>query len=184
MKIALFGAVFDPPHHGHLTIARELLSQQLADEVWLVPVGDHPLNKTMTKSEHRLNMLKLVLESGMKIDLYEIEKNSPSFTIETLQHHTQSWPEHEFFWVIGSDNLVNFNKWHDYQQLLENYDVRVYPRAGFPMELLPGMTAIQNVPVIQVSSTLVRERLASNKTISQLVDSRVEEYIRKYRIYS
>jgi nicotinate-nucleotide adenylyltransferase len=80
MHITLFGGTFDPPHLGHSTIASALLEKQLADEVWFLPVGEHAFEKKFSPSQHRLAMLELVLETGQKIEQYELEQSGMSST--------------------------------------------------------------------------------------------------------
>lgn len=189
MKIALFGGAFDPPHAGHQQVTAALLLHQLFDEVWYVPVGEHAFPgfkpKEMVSAEHRLAMLKLICDQpAIRVEEYELTKSGPSYTYDTLQYLTAQYPEHEFGWIIGSDNLAGFHKWLDVHALLLNHHFYVYPRAGYPMEpLFPQMTALTQLPSIEVSSTEVRAALSTGSSIQDLVDPRVAQYIETHHLY-
>src|SRR5689334_22148241 len=108
MKICLFGGAFDPPHLGHQRIAAEIIAQNLADEVWFVPVKTHSFGKPMTDPQQRLAMLQLIQLPHTKIETYELEQTGVNYTFNTLEALAKRYPEHEFSWVIGSDNLEKF----------------------------------------------------------------------------
>lgn len=184
MKVALFGGAFDPPHLGHQRVAVELISQNIVDEVRFVPANEHAFGKRMASNQHRLAMCELIINGQVKVETFELDNTGVSYSYKTLKSLTVSEPEHEFFWVIGSDNLTSFHKWGYYQQLLDEFTVYVYPRKEYPLESLrQGMVPLEKMSEIEVSSTLVRERLAAGESISKLVDPQVEEYIEKYKLY-
>ncbi len=190
MKICVFGGAFDPPHLGHQTVATEIIARKLADEVWFVPTKIHSFGKVMTAPEHRLAMLALIQTPQTKIETYELEQSGVSYTFNTLEALAKKYPEHQFSWVIGSDNLAKFHTWgdawgRDYQQLLAAFPFYVYPRHGFPFEpLYPGMTALKELPEITVSSTEVRERIAQNQSLAGFVQPAVADYINSHQLYS
>jgi nicotinate-nucleotide adenylyltransferase len=185
MHIVLFGGAFDPPHLGHQNITRALLEQKLADEVWYVPVGEHHFGKKMASAEDRVAMLQLVLDDPrVKIERYEIDTAGISYTHKTLEALSAQYPEHHFSWIIGSDNLPSFHKWGDYQALLKEFPFYVYPRKDFPMQpLYEGMTPLQQVPEVAISSTDVRAALRAAHPITNLVDPQVAEYIKQKGLY-
>lgn len=193
MHIALFGGSFDPPHKGHLLVGLTLLEQHIVDEVWYVPVKKHPFGKNLSPDEDRVALLKamiaspLVQERGfrdrLKVSTHELDKNDLSYSLRTLTELSQLHPEHQFCWVIGSDNVRSFTQWYQYQELLNQFVVWVYPRAEFPMTpLLPGMRSLQ-AEQVTVSSTQIRECLAQNLPITELVEPAVEQYINTHHLY-
>ncbi len=189
MHIALFGASFDPPHMAHRIITEQLLDQKLVDQVWLVPVKEHPFGKDMTQSGDRLAMVKFMLEKIARpktvfIDEYELTQDKPSYSFDTLEAMSRKFPEHTFSWVIGTDNLKSFAKWHEAHKLLEKYTVFVYPRAGSDSEpLLPGMKRIEHVPEINISSTDIRQKVKQGESITGLVELEVAQYIKEKELY-
>lgn len=184
MNIAVFGGAFDPPHNGHVTISRELLSQHIAEQVWLLPVKYHAFEKKLTADEHRLAMLNLIVEKSMCIELYEMEQESTNYTYKTLKALASKYPEHTFSFVIGSDNLALFHRWDDVEKLVEEFTFYVYPRAGFPItSLQKNMIPLSEVAEVDVSSTQVREIVSSGSSISELVPAAVEQYIHDHNLY-
>src|SRR5258708_37454252 len=108
MQIALRGASFDPPHLAHQQIAQYLREQKLVDEVRLVPAREHPFGKPLSPAAARLEMCQLL---GVKIETYELDQDELSYSYKTIQALAEKVPENSFQWVIGSDNLISFNKW-------------------------------------------------------------------------
>lgn len=183
MRIALFGGSFDPPHLGHLTVANVVSHQKIVDEVWFVPCANHPFAKYMSPAKNRLEMLRL-LSDKHTIYTFELERSTPSYSLETLEHATQEFPHHSFAWLIGSDQVAVFHKWYQYEELLKRFTVLVYPREHHPVDaLLPGMQAIQNCPIISVSSTEVRNAVHNHQSIQKFVTKEIAEYIRENNLY-
>jgi nicotinate-nucleotide adenylyltransferase len=184
MHIALFGGSFDPPHHGHQQVARYLLEQKVVDAVWFVPCCQHPFAKNMSPATDRLAMLRLLAVPGASISTFELEQPEPSFSLHTLRHYRQTQPDDLFSWVIGSDQLADFPRWHEYQQLLQEFKVYVYPRQSFPLtNLLPGMVPLVAAPEINISSTLIRASCQQGKPITDLVRPAIAEYIKTHHLY-
>ncbi|MBD3250446.1 MAG: nicotinate (nicotinamide) nucleotide adenylyltransferase [Candidatus Pacebacteria bacterium] len=178
MKVTLFGGAFDPPHQGHLQVVQTILKRGLADEVWFVPTYRHSFDKKMSPVDQRLKMLELVLVPQTKIETCEIERKGESITYQTLQQLRQLYPEHQFSWLIGSDNLSSFSLWHDYQKMLQEFEFYVYPRAGYPLEpLYPGMTPLTEVEQVGISSTEIRQKLSLGERIDGLVPEPVRKYL-------
>lgn len=211
MNVALFGGTFDPPHLGHLFVADTLLLRQLADQVWFVPVKQHPFGKPASADQHRVAMLELMIKSfeatvkadtsmmlgphgslssaqrlspQLRIDTFELEQAGPSYSYNTLKGLSQRYPEHTFSWVIGSDNLSSFHKWGSYQQLLKEFVVYVYPRQGSPMEpVYSGMIPLENVKEVEISSSEIRKLVKEKKDLAGLVVEGVETYISDHQLY-
>ena len=188
MNISLFGGAFDPPHLGHQQVVSALLAENIADEVWLLPAKNHPFGKVMSASQHRLQMLQLVLNQlpqpdKVKIERYEIVHDGISYTYQTLQALAAQYPEHDFSFVIGSDNLSDFHKWNGFPQLLE-FPFYIYPREGFPFApLYENMTPLTDMPEVTVSSTQIRSNIQSGDNLDGLVIREVDEYIEKNQLY-
>lgn len=183
MRIALFGGSFDPPHLGHLTVANVVSRQKIADEVWFVPCANHPFAKYMSLAKNRLKMLKL-LSDKHTMYTYELKRATPSYSLETLEHAVQEFPQHSFVWLIGSDQVGVFHKWYRYKELLKKFTVLVYPRENHPVDaLLPGMQAVKDCPIISVSSTEVRNAIHHHQPIEKFVTKEIAEYIEENQLY-
>ncbi|MFZ5437640.1 MAG: nicotinate (nicotinamide) nucleotide adenylyltransferase [Patescibacteria group bacterium] len=191
MKIILFGGAFDPPHLGHHSITKNILDLVIADQVWYVPAKTHPFAKKLTADHHRLAMLEFLVadDPRTKIETYELDKAGISYSHETLDALAQKYPEHEFSWLIGSDNLAKFHLWgdslgRDFKQMLAKYHFFVYPRKGYPFSpLYDNMTSLTNMQEIEVSSTLVRQKVANGEDISAVVKDEIIEYIKNNNLY-
>ncbi|MBP9781274.1 nicotinate (nicotinamide) nucleotide adenylyltransferase [Candidatus Woesebacteria bacterium] len=199
MKITLFGAAFNPPHLGHQQIVVSLLKEKLTDAVWLVPVKEHPFGKRLAPAADRLAMTQLLAnsiqeelsevgenadEQAVRVETFELDEPGISYSFRTLLTLSERYPDHQFSFVIGSDNLTTFHKWDQYEAMLAQFSFFVYPRHGFPFDpLLAGMTPMQNMAEVRVSSTQIREKLKTNETIDTLVPTMVVEYIRDRNLY-
>lgn len=199
MKTLVFGGTFNPPHLGHQLMVEQVLSAPLNDgiifdQLWLLPVGQHSFAKQFVSSEHRLAMLDLMkqaiyeknttLQGKIFTQTYELEQDSESQTFSTLEALAAKHPEHQFSFLIGSDNLEKFHLWHDYQLMLSRYPFYVYPRVDFPFQpLYEGMIALDGFPKMQVSSTQVREAFANKTSLTNLLDAKVIEYIRDNKLF-
>lgn len=193
MKIALFGAAFDPPHLGHLTVAVSVLHQNLADQIWLVPAKQHAFGKLLSDPQNRLQLLSLLVASirqqypdladKIKISTYELDQAGTSYTYQTLQALQANFPHDQFVFVMGSDNLARFNEWQE-QSVLAQFPFYIYPRTGYPLEpLWPNMTLMTGVETVAISSTLIREKIQRGETIHDLVPEQIEEYIKQNHLY-
>lgn len=199
MRIMLFGGSFNPPHLGHQQMATTVLKVGLADQLWYLPVGKHDFAKDVVSAQQRLAMLELILPQvgepffgQMRIEDCEIRYFKTSYTATTLDYLSARYPEHQFSFLLGSDNLPQFNLWYDqkgrdYRYLLENYPVFVYPRVNYPLEPLDEkMIPLTNLKAVAVSSTQVREALSSGNQqtdLKHLLDERIINYIRKHQLY-
>lgn len=193
MKIALFGGSFDPPHRGHLQVGLTLLEQGVAEQVWYVPVKQHPFGKQLSEDQDRSAMVKAMITSPLAersgvgdrllVSDHELHKAQPSYSLLTLTELSAVHPEHTFCWVIGSDNIAAFSQWYSFQELLDRFTVYVYPRSQYPMVgLLPGMVPLE-AEEVTVSSTQIRKLVADHQPITDLVEPAVEQYIKDHRLY-
>ena len=138
MKIALFFGSFNPVHLGHTNLGKYLTDNKLVDEVWFVVSPCNPLkNQNDLIDEYlRLDMLMLAIQGEPQFKVSDIEFTMPipSYTINTLEKFNIDFPEHQFVLMIGSDNALVFDQWKKYNELLENYEILVYPRKGYDFE--------------------------------------------------
>lgn len=199
MRITLFGAAFDPPHLGHQQIAVSLLTEKISDAVWLVPVKQHPFGKKLTPATDRLAMTELLarsirevivredraeVESIVRVETFELDEPGVSYSFKTLSTLAGRYPEHQFSFVIGSDNLATFHKWDQYEALLAQFPVFVYPRHDFAFKpMYSGMTPMKNMEEVRISSTQIRKRQKFNQSIAEMVPSSILEYITKRNLY-
>lgn len=191
MRICLFGSAFDPVHLGHERMAISMLQRNYCDQLWFIPVRHHPFGKVVADTQHRLWMLENVIarqdehiRQRLRVEKYELQQSHQNYSIETLQALSDQHPGHRFSWLIGSDNLQHFHRWKDYQELLDTFQVFVYPREGYGMEpWYDGMVVVRDVEEINVSSTQVRTLIAGNHDIAGLVHPDIAEYISEQRLY-
>lgn len=189
MHIVLFGGAFDPPHLGHISVVKNFLNLGIVDRLVFLPVFDHAFIKNMIGPEHRIQMLEEVKKSHFQdlpvyISDYEIKKGEISITFETLVELSEQNPAYQYSFLIGSDNLEKFHKWHHYKKMLKKYKFFVYPRAGYSFDQIrEGMIPLTDMPEMDVSSTEIRSRLEEKKDVNDLVSQEVISYIEKNKLY-
>lgn len=184
MRIALLGGSFNPIHVGHLAIARAILSQGLADELWLMVSPHNPLKQQqgLLPEEIRLRWARLAVadESGIVASDVEFSLPRPSYTYQTLRHLRHERPADEFILCIGADNWEHWSQWRGTDEIMAHHDIIVYPREGSPLTDLPLYSAPitpdeshrqgrLDYPLVNVSSTLIRQRLQQGLSIEGLV---------------
>jgi nicotinate-nucleotide adenylyltransferase len=176
-------------------LLHELPDGRQVDQVWLLPVGHHSFAKDFVSAKHRLAMLTLLKSSLVRqygptwedkiaLEDYEIRQTTESQTYATLTFLAKKYPEHDFSFLIGSDNLAQFHLWHHYQEMLQQHPFYVYPRTGYPLQpLYEGMIPLQGFIESSVSSTAVREALLEGKDNQSLLDSSISNYIQKEGLF-
>jgi nicotinate-nucleotide adenylyltransferase len=189
MKIGLFFGSFNPIHIGHLVIANYMAQFTDLEKVWLVISPHNPLkNKSTLLSEvHRLALVRRALEDNSKLKACTIEFKlpQPSYTITTLLHLEEKYPSHEFALIMGSDNLSTLHKWKNYEAILKNYEIYVYPRPGFDIADYAslGKIKVTAAPVMEISSTFIRQAIADKKDVRYLLSENVYEYVKEMNFY-
>lgn len=185
MKVGLYFGTFNPVHVGHLIIANHLVENSGLDQVWMVITPHNPLKKKkgLLPDYHRLQMVHLATQGYDKIIPSDIEFKlpQPNYTVHTLAHLKEKFPKYEFALIMGEDNLKSLPKWKNYETILEDYELFVYPRISrddLPEELLyhPSIHRVA-APVIELSSTFIRESVKEGKNIRPMLDTKVWEYI-------
>lgn len=197
MKIAILGGSFDPPHAGHAAVAKRLLKLFNFDEVWLMPCFSHPFNKNLSASDKRLEMTKYLENDNVRVSDLEIRKKSTSYTINALKFLAKKRPKDKFCWIIGTDQVRDFRKWKDWQEIINKFKLIIVPRTNFKKaeielkNIAKKVVAPKNIvlinrkefPPIYISSILIRKKIKEKKSISNLVPKKVEKYIIQNKIY-
>ena len=190
----LFGS-FDPPHMGHVAIAKHMLKAAKLDQVWLVVTPQNPFkqDRKLSPEQHRLAMTRIAVlgEPGLVASGFELDLPKPNYTTDTLAFMRQRWPQHIFSLIVGSDNLASLHTWKDPQSIVDNHPLLVYPRPGLEEHLAqadmlyhPAVTLVQDAPMMDTSSTGIRVRLRNWKTVDGLVKPEVLAYIRQNGLYT
>ncbi len=188
MKIALFFGSFNPIHIGHLIIAEHIVSF-FTDKVWFVVSPQNPLKETeeLLGIKDRISLIDSILEKNLNFQLSTVELDlpKPSYTIDTLYELKKIHPQHDFFLIMGSDNFLNINKWKSYKILLNNYKFLIYQRPSFQMtnNKIPNNVKLLNGPLINISSTQIRNLIKENISIRYLVPDKVISMIKKNSFY-
>jgi len=190
MKIAILGGSFDPPHLGHLAVAQQVIQLLSIDQVWLMPCFSHAFDKRLSPAKQRLAMCKLLQTKNILVSDLEIQKTGISYSWETLNFLKQKFPQHVFSWIIGSDQITDFSKWYRWQDLIKE-NLIFFPRTGdkdqskkqllkligqdnFPENII----FLEQAQIINISSTLVRERISKKLKINDLVGEKIATYVK------
>lgn len=191
MKIGLYFGTFNPIHVGHLIIANHMAENANLDQVWMVVTPHNPLKKknTLLDDYHRLQMVHLATDSFEKLKPSDIEfkLSQPNYTVNTLVHLQEKYPNHEFSLIMGEDNLKTLHKWKNYEIILQDYDIYVYPRISSEVENLelknhPKIHLI-DAPIVEISSTFIRNNIKEGKNVQPLLPEKVWEYIDHNNFY-
>jgi nicotinate-nucleotide adenylyltransferase len=194
MRIGLLFGTFDPPHSAHVNVAEHMLRTQGLHEVWLVvtPLNPFKQHQAISPNHHRVAMAQLAIEgrAGLAVSDFELGLPTPSYTVDTLQAMRERWPEHRFVLIVGSDNLASLNRWKNPEGILAHHDLLVYPRPGADLHQSmsafqghPRITALHDAPVMDTSSTRLREELAAGRFPTDALALSVLDYIREHRLY-
>ena len=191
MKVGLYFGTFNPIHVGHLIIANHIVENSDLDQLWMVVTPHNPLKKKsgLLADYHRLQMVHLATEDYDKIIPSDIEFKlpQPNYTVNTLAHLQEKFPQHEFSLIMGEDNLKSLKKWKNFELILNDYHLYVYPRIStdeIPEEFLnhPNIHQV-NAPIIELSSTFIRNSIKEQKNIKPMLDTKVWEYINHNLFY-
>lgn len=200
MRIGIFGGSFDPVHIGHLWIAESALESLQLDEVRWVPAATSPLKKRgpVASDADRLQMVRLAVSGSREhvVDDRELVRGDVSYTVDTLEQIKREHPDAKIFLIIGSDSLASFGKWHEPERLLTLASLAVVQRGGEPeidFSVLDAMAPtatiegfkkyVLNMPVIELSSTELRSRIAEGRSIRFRVPRAVEALIEAQKLY-
>ncbi|EGV42218.1 nicotinate-nucleotide adenylyltransferase [Bizionia argentinensis JUB59] len=191
MKIGLYFGTFNPIHIGHLIIANQLAEESDIDQIWLVVTPQSPFKKkqSLLDNYQRLDMVYLATEDYEKLEPCDIEFSlpQPNYTVNTLAHLQEKHPTHEFSLIMGEDNLKSFHKWKNYQVILDNHDIYVYPRIseGKVETQFDGHKRIHhiNAPIMELSSTFIRKSIKKGRNVKPMLSAPVWKYIDEMGFY-
>ncbi|ABE54084.1 nicotinate-nucleotide adenylyltransferase [Shewanella denitrificans OS217] len=215
MRIGILGGTFDPIHYGHIRPALEVKNALNLDSIWLMP-NHIPPHKAgpKTGTAHRLAMVQLVCSQHNEFELCDIEINrdTPSFTVTSLQQLTQAYPEHEFYFIMGMDSFIQLDRWYQWQTLFELCHIVVCQRPGWQLEYTSPMATLMQIKVQQqaikgnsiketkvgsifpvnitaqdISSTEIRAQISAqsmnNQALSPLLPANIIDYIKQHQLY-
>jgi nicotinate-nucleotide adenylyltransferase len=191
MKVGLYFGTFNPIHIGHLIIANHMAEHSDLDQIWMVvtPHNPHKQKSTLLDDHHRLEMVYLATEDFPKIKPSDVEFKlpQPNYTVTTLAHLQEKYPQHEFSLIMGEDNLNSLHKWKNYEVILQNHNIYVYPRlaSGEINAQFINHAKIHRVgaPVIELSSTFIRESIKNKKNVVPMLPEKVWKYVEHNLFY-
>ena len=185
----LFFGSFNPIHIGHLIIANCMLEFGGLDEVWFVISPQNPLKARagLLEDHHRLALVKVAIDDNPRFRACNVEFGlpQPSYTINTLTVLAEQYPTRNFVLIMGSDNLQSFDKWKNYERILQEYRLWVYPRPASDGGAFRDHPAVKWVeaPLMQISATYIRESIRKGKSTRYLLPDKVFEYIMEMHFY-
>ena len=198
MKKAIFGGTFDPIHIGHVHIAYEALYNLHLDKVLFMPAGNPPnkSDKKITDAQIRYDLVKKAVEAEAYFEVsdYEINKKDKSYTYETVEFFSKIEPNIDWYFLIGVDSLMDLGNWKSLDRILNSCKIIAYNRAGYTIEeVLKQIEYIKqkfnkdiiflNMPIIDISSTSIRDSIKEGRNVDYLLPRGVEGIIHKFQIY-
>ena len=191
MNIGLYFGTFNPIHVGHLIIANHMVENSDLDEVWLVVTPHNPFKKksSLLDNNHRFELAYRATEKYGKIKPTDIEFSlpQPNYTVHTLAHISEKYPQHDFCLIMGEDNLKSFHKWKNYEVILEHHHIYVYPRISVGkietrFDNHPKIH-LTEAPIVEISSTQIRKGIKDQKNVQPLLSDAVWKYIDEMNFY-
>ncbi|MEZ5173755.1 MAG: nicotinate (nicotinamide) nucleotide adenylyltransferase [Bacteroidia bacterium] len=189
MKIGLFFGSFNPIHNGHMAIAGYMAQFTDLDQVWFVVSPHNPFKEksSLLKGHHRLAMVKAAIEdiSYLKASDIEFGLPQPSYTAVTLAYLAEKYPNHEFALIMGSDTLRTFHKWKNFDTILQNHHLYIYPRPaeiGHSLEK-HSQIHITSAPMMELSSTMIRASISGGKDVHCFMPERAWKYMDEMNFY-
>ncbi len=178
-SIGIFGGSFNPIHNGHIALAKAFLEKENLNEVWFLVSPQNPfkVNQQLLADHLRLELVRKAIADNphFRASDHEFQLPKPSYTWNTLQHLSHDYPTHRFTLLVGGDNWAAFDRWYHAEDILSNYKIVVYPRRGQEIDksTLPTNVSLLQTPLIDVSSTEVRQRVEQGEDISKLVPEEI-----------
>ncbi|HAO46322.1 MAG TPA: nicotinate (nicotinamide) nucleotide adenylyltransferase [Ferruginibacter sp.] len=182
MKVGLYFGSFNPVHVGHLIIANYAANETDLNQVWFIVSPQNPFKQSasLLNEYHRLHLIKSSIDGDTKLRASSVEFSlpRPSYTCDTLAYLVEKFPDNQFCLLMGSDGFQNLNKWKNYETIVKNYPIYIYKRPGFEIEETHGaQITILDAPLLEISSTYIRELIKNKKSIRFLVPDVVKEEI-------
>lgn len=196
-RIGIFGGTFDPPHAGHLGVARAALHSGEVDKVWMMVSPENPFKtgRAITPAEERLRMVQLAIDSlppadreGIHASGFELGLPKPTYTVSTLRALGDAYPDCHFMLIVGGDNLSAFSRWREPDEIIRDYGLIIYPRPGDsdwdPSRLPSGCVVLKDMPLFPYSSTEVRRAASADPDkIREMLPAEVAHYVITNRLY-
>lgn len=189
MKIGLFFGSYNPIHVGHLVIANYMVEFTDLDQLWFVVSPQNPFKKksSLLPDYQRLQLVNIATENTNKFKASNIEFSlpKPSYTVDTLTYLHDKFPKYDFVLIMGSDNLENFHKWKNYEEILKYYEIYVYPRPNSKDNDLINHSKVKIVsaPIMEISSSFIRKSIKEGKDIQYFLSEKVYNYITEMHFY-
>lgn len=188
-KIGIYSGSFNPIHHGHVMLANYLVEFSDLDELWFVVSPQNPLKKKedLLDDDERLKMVQLAVGDDPRFCASDIEMHlpTPSYTINTLAALSEQYPDCQFVFICGMDSLQNFRNWREYQRILDNYELLIFPREGYDGgELInyPSVTVLKT-PILEISSTFIRQCIKEGRDVRHFMPEKAFNYLMQNRFY-
>lgn len=188
-KTGIFGGSFNPIHIGHLALANYLCEYEGLDELWFMISPQNPLKQTnvLLDDAKRLQLVQLAIEGYPRFHAsdFEFKLPKPSYTIHTVEALKSTYPDREFYLIIGADNWTLFDRWKDSGRLIRENQILIYPRPGIVVDKdsLPDNVHLLRTPLLEISSTFIREAIRNGKDIRYFLHPNVYECIIKENLY-
>lgn len=188
MNIGLFFGSFNPVHVGHLIIANHAVNETTLDQVWFIVSPQNPFktSASLLNEYHRLHLVQSAIdgENKLRVSNIEFKLPKPSYTIDTLTYLSEKYPQHQFSIIMGSDSFSNLHKWKNYEQIIKSCKLYIFLRPGFDVQnTINASIEILNAPLLQISSTHIRELITQKKSIRYLVPDIVKNEIEENNYY-
>ena len=182
MNIGLYFGSFNPIHIGHLIIANHILNEQSVEKIWFIvsPLNPFKSSVNLMNEYERFHLVQKAIEHDPRLKASDIEFSlpKPSYTVHTLAYLEEKYPTHSFSIIMGSDGFQNLDKWKNADVIVQKYPVIIYKRPGFEVQnKINAKITILSAPLLEISSTHIRELIKSGKSIKYLVPASVEEEI-------
>lgn len=191
MKVGLYFGSYNPIHIGHQIIANAMVEHTSLDEVWFVVSPQNPFkqNQVLLEDYLRVELVQKAIEGNPHLKVCDIEMQlpKPSYTIVTLTRLRELYPHIEFSLVLGSDNMDDFMRWKQADEILDNFHIYVYPRPNHldsPVLQHHSVTLVKDLPHLEISSTYIREQISQGKSVQYLLSQPVYEIISNRKLYS
>lgn len=190
LKVGLYFGSYNPIHIGHLAIANYMVEYTDIDQLWFVVSPQNPFKRknNLLDDYQRLEMVYRAVKGDDRLRASNIEFGmpKPSFTVDTLAYLKERHPKYDFVILMGSDNLESLHKWKNYETIIENYGVLVYPRPGFDkskVQVQKSVTVAEGAPLMEISSSFIRKAIQEGKDVRHFLPLKTYEYIEEMNFY-